>query len=97
MRFHGDDLLLGDRVYDVSANRGWGTVISVSEGKFQVRFATFSVNYDTNGVQQGHPRVTLYWSPPLVIIPRKRDSHTFKKNELVQRFLDTVREYSEFI
>jgi len=99
MNLHDDRLELGDRVYDVSIGRGFGEVIQINDNNsyFQVRFASYSVNYTSNGIQQGKSEQTLYWGRPLIIKPRKDEQQWAKKSELVGKFFNLVRDYSEFV
>lgn len=99
MKFHGEDIEIGDRVYDVSVGRGYGYIIMVDPDTnlFQVKFPTFSVNYNSDGTQQSRNRPTLYWSKPHIIAPIKDEQNTYKKRQLVESFFDLVRDYSEFI
>lgn len=97
MKFHNEDIYLGDRVYDVSVSRGYGVVISVDDNMFQVKFDSFSVNYTAEGVQQGKSETTLFWSVPLIIKPKKKATMTRKKAELVEKFFDLVKDYAEYL
>ena len=73
MKFHNEDLVIGDTVYDVSVGRGVGHVVMIDTDAnlFQVKFPTFSINYNSDGSQQGRQRTTLFWSKPYIIAPIK--------------------------
>lgn len=97
MNFHGEPIYTGDRVFDISVNRGYGKVIKVEETYFQVKFEKFSVNFSGAGVQQGKDTCTLYWDKPLIIKPVKNDIKTAQRTALVYEFIDTVSRYKEFL
>lgn len=97
MFFHNEEIYNGDRVFDISMNRGYGNVIRVLDKKFEVRFARISVFYDSQGVQQGKSRPTLFWDQPLVINPTKDEYNWAIKRDLIAEFLKLVDKSKEIL
>lgn len=71
---HGEPVAIGDRVFDVSATRGIGTVASITSVGIEVQFQTGPrVIYKSDGAQTGKVRPTLFWRDPILVTPRKNE------------------------
>jgi hypothetical protein len=79
MKLHNENVILGDRVYDMV--RGYGTVILIKPDTFEVEFSGNRVIYLADGYQKGKSLQTLYWNKPYIIAPSKSDvSWVMKRN-----------------
>lgn len=100
MLFHGEVVEVGDRVFDVSAKRGFGRVYRVNEASFEVEFTSshrLKLIYDTDGKAKGESRTTLYWNVPVVLKPTK-DEHTWnQQQELLDAIITFAGQYSKII
>lgn len=63
----GFRIVPGQMVYDISANRGQGTVISADQHGITVNFGAKRVSYNTAGVADRANFRTLYHVPPIII------------------------------
>lgn len=71
---HGEEVKVGDNVFDVSATRGLGRVLRISERGIEVQFARGPrATFTESGVQVGKGRATLFWRDPIFVIPTKNE------------------------
>lgn len=64
MQFHGSEIFVGDKVFDVAM--GWGTVSIVDDVRngFFVMFGNRRMFFNTDGKTPFFPNATLYWADP---------------------------------
>lgn len=91
MKLHGENVVVGDDVFDVSINRGTGTVASISQRGIEVAFGLVRVFYASNGVQSGRGRATLFWHDPVFVIPRKKEEHWSLQRKLATDINDGLK------
>lgn len=98
MKLQEDEIFVGDRAYDVSSKRGFGRVIRITDDSIEVKFPRNNINviYNTAGIQKGMTVVSLYWSKPLVVAPRKDDTMWARKQKVVDTMLDLVEELKDY-
>ena len=92
MNFNNEPVYVGDRVFDVSINKGYGEVIRVNKDSFEVKFPRFVLTYTENGFQTSKDRQTLYWDKPLVISPSKEENNWAIKRGMVADFFKLINE-----
>lgn len=92
MIFHNAPVKIGDRVFDISVNRGYGKVIRVLDDSIEVKFPRYSLSYDGMGVQNGKDWPTLYWDRPLVIAPAKEEFNWAIKRGIVDKFFKIIED-----
>ena len=65
MVFHGSEIKIEDKVYDLAFS--WGTVKLIDEGRkvFTVMFGNRRIVYDVNGKCSLFTNPTLFWANPL--------------------------------
>lgn len=95
MKLDNDNIFVGDRVFDISINRGYGIVTTVYENSIEVKFERFKGLYDEKGFQFGKNWKTLFWNKPLVVAPSKDEVLWSKKQELVESFMSIVDHYKD--
>lgn len=89
MKLHNEDVEVGDRVYDISVKRGYGKVVLVRDNAIEVQFNRNSkVIFNTDGIQSGQDKATLFWERPLIIAPSKDDLKTSKKQAIVKNLFE---------
>lgn len=97
MKLHGETVNVGDRVFDITTNRGYGTVVSVKNSSFEVKFQTLSAIYNKDGIQNGRPWRTLFWDKPLIVNPMKDEGSSARKHEMVKTMFDLLKEYQGLV
>lgn len=88
MNFNNFPVLVGDKVFDI--NRGYGTVIQVTETLFEVEFKNVRIFFDSDGIQKSKPLQTLFWDKPFVIPPKKNAEDTRLRNSRFEAVLKLV-------
>lgn len=74
MTLHGEEVELGDLVYDVSVNRGPGEVVETGGNMLTVSFrGRVRKQFHSNGKQMGADMVTLFWHNPIFTNPQKNE------------------------
>lgn len=72
MLLHGEEVRVGDNVFDVSATRGPGIVSLITRRGMEVRFPSGPMaTYNSEGKQLGNSRATLFWHDPIIAVPVK--------------------------
>lgn len=98
MKLHDELVVYGDSVYDISVDRGYGTVIKISSKIFEVRFDNGkNIVYNYSGKQKGKSTVTLYWNKPFILPPNKNENISSKKQEILLSMLDLMKSYKEYL
>lgn len=92
MNLHGDEIKIGDRVFDISSNRGYGEVTSIYDTTFEVKYQRYKIHYDEEGIQSNRDWTTLFWTRPLIVKPNKNESSWSKKQFLVEKVLEVIEE-----
>lgn len=95
MLLHGDKISVGDRVFDISANRGFGFVKRIYDNLIEVEFKRLKIKYNEEGIQNGKDWPTLFWTIPVVIKPNKDETMWHQRQQLVDKFLSIVDEYKD--
>lgn len=95
MKLDDENIIVGDRVFDISINRGYGIVTTIFENSIEVKFERFKGVYDSRGYQTGKNWKTLFWNKPLIIAPTKDEGMWSKKQKLVEDFMSIVNHYKE--
>lgn len=93
MELNNEKVFLNDRVFDISPNRGYGTVTRITEDHIEVKFSRSSVRYDSDGVQAGRDWQTLFWDKPLIIKPMKEEHNWVQKVNMIDDFYEMMTKY----
>lgn len=85
MKLDNEDILIGDRVYDVIFGMGTVDKIVEAENRFWVIFGNRNECYESTGNGRFGVR-TLYWHNPFIIAPHKKDASW----ELMGRIIEAI-------
>lgn len=93
MKLHNEQVVKGDRVYDLMEKDGQVTVVGESE--ITVRFANSrSYSYNKTGKRMGNVParlpVLLYWHNPIVVVPAKSEKIWGALKEILFSAKDTL-------
>lgn len=74
MKFDGDEILVGDKVFDCVWGAGVVILVQDAQDRITVKFGAREIAFSSNGV--GHfPNKTLYWRDPVGrFVPMKDDA-----------------------
>jgi hypothetical protein len=74
MLFDGEEVKIGDSMYDVAYGAGTVVELMPRQSQFRVKFGERTFTYRLNG-QSVFPRKTLFWREPIgKYYPRKNDT-----------------------
>lgn len=97
MQLNGDEVFINDRVFDISAQRGYGIVVRITNTHFEVKYERYSVMYDEQGYQMGKPWQTVFWEKPLIVNPAKGEQNWAVRRQIVDDFFKIVKQYKDFV
>lgn len=97
MLLHNETVNVGDRVYDISYNRGYGTVFLIRDNKIHVRFPRSNVTFSENGIQSGGVRQTLFWDVPVIFAPSKDDANWIARKDFHEQMFALLDQYKTVI
>jgi hypothetical protein len=97
MLLNDTTVFVGDRVFDISAGRGYGNVSRITDTHIEVKFSTISVRYDNKGIQLNRDWQTLFWDKPLIIQPEKEERAWAAKRKLIEEFYSLVAKYKDYV
>lgn len=95
MLLHGEQVFKGDRVYDISANRGYGYVVDYTDNVLNVAFGDRKIPYMTNGVQRGMKNPTLFWNVPVIVAPKKNEKHWTERQAMYDSMFRIFEQYKQ--
>lgn len=89
---HNETVTVGDTVFDTSVTRGLGKVFNVLNDSIEVHFESGNrATYNTNGVQRGKSRVSLFWHDPVFLVPMKSEKYWALQREISKSMYLTLK------
>lgn len=89
MKLDGDEVAVGDKVYDLS--RGIGSVVEIRDTGFMVRFANKIMLVSDQGVITRRSIRTVYWHNPIIVTPAKKEYHWAEQQRALRLWTDFVK------